>query len=255
MNKTNATQHLSVLAVVISALSGCGGGGGGDSPASPVAATTAEGLYTGTTTTGRTVTGLVLDDGTYYVLYTQVGNSTVIAGVVQGTGTSNAGTFSSTNARDFNLEGLGVLSATVSANYVAKQSLSGAVSYSAGGTTTFSSTYDPSYEAVPSLAALAGSFSGQVASSAGTENATVEVSTAGAISGSGASGCAVSGSVSPRARGNAFNVSLTFGGAPCLFANQTLSGIAYFNSAAKRLYAAAPNASRSDGVLFVGVKP
>ena len=120
-------------------------------------------------------------------------------------GASNAGTFSSGNARDFNLEGLGVLAATVSASYVAKQSLNGTVSYSAGGTTSFSSTYDTNYEAVPSLAALAGTFAGQVASSAGNENATVTISSAGAISGSGASGCAVSGSASPRTRGNAFN--------------------------------------------------
>ena len=217
------------LAAATVFVAGCGGGGGGggDSDSS------AEGLYSGTTTTGRAVTGLVLDDGTYYVLYSPVGSSNVIAGVIQGTGTSNAGTFSSGNARDFNLEGLGVLAATVSASYVAKQSLNGTVSYSAGGTTSFSSTYDANYEAAPSLAALAGTFAGQVASSAGNDNATVTISSAGAISGSGASGCALSGTVSPRARGNAFNASLTFGGAPCLFANQTLTGIAYFNATAK----------------------
>lgn len=250
--KKNSTLVLGAIPLVIAALSGCGGGGGSDSSA---ASSPAQGLYTGTTTTGRTVTGLVLDDGTYYVLYSQIGNSIVIAGVVQGTGTSNAGTFSSSNARDFNLEGLGVLSASVSANYVERQSLNGTVAYSAGGTTAFTTNYDASYESAPSLAALSGSFTGQVASSAGTENATVAVSSAGAVSGSGVSGCGVSGSVSPRAHGNAFNVSLTFGGAPCLFANQTLSGVAYFNAATNRLYAAAPNASRSDGVLFVGVKP
>ena len=126
---------------------------------------------------------------------------------------------------------------------------------SAGGTTSFSSIYDANYEAVPSLAALAGTFAGQVRSSVGNEDATVTISSAGAISGAGASGCALSGTVSPRARGNAFNTSLTFGGAPCLFANQTLTGIAYFNATAKLLYAAAPNAGRTDGVLFVGVKP
>ena len=197
----------------------------------------------------------MLDDGTYYVLYSPVGSPTAIAGVVQGTGTSNVGLFSSSNARDFNLEGLGVLSASVSASYVAKQSLNGTVSYSPSGTTSFSSTYNANYESVPSLATLAGTFAGQVASSAGAENATVTISSAGAISGSGASGCGVSGSASPRARGNVFNISLTFGGAPCLFANQTLAGIAYFDSAAKRLYAAAPNAGRTDGVLFLGVKP
>jgi hypothetical protein len=61
--------------------------------------------------------------------------------------------------------------------------------------------------------------------------------------------------VAPRARGNAFNVSLTFGGAPCLFANQTLTGIAYFDATTRVVYAAAPNANRTDGVLFVGTKP
>ena len=247
-------KKLLALAAASLLIAGCGGGGG-DSDQQQPAATSAEGLYTGLTSTGRNITGLVLDDGTYYVLYSPVGNSTAIAGVVQGTGTSSAGTFSSSNARDFNLEGLGVLAATVSASYVAKQSFNGTVAYGAAGNTSFSSTYDVGYEAAPSLAALAGTFTGQVASSAGNENAAVTISVGGAISGSGASGCSLSGSVAPRARGNAFNVSLTFGGAPCLFANQTLIGIAYFNATTKVLYSALPNANRTDGVLFVGVKP
>jgi hypothetical protein len=212
-------------------------------------------LYSGTTGNGRAVTGLVLDDGTYYFLYSLVGNSNVIAGVVQGSGTSTATAFTSSNTRDFNLEGLGVLPATLSATYTAKQSISGSVSYSQGSPVTFSGTYDSAYEATPSLAALAGTFTGQVASSAGAENATVTVSANGTLSGAGASGCATSGTVAPRSQGNVFNVSLSFGGAPCLFANQTLTGIAYFNATTKALYAATPNAARNDGVLFVGVKP
>jgi hypothetical protein len=197
----------------------------------------------------------VLDDGNYYVLYSAIGNTNAIAGVVQGTGTSTAGTFSSTDARDFNLEGAGVLPATITATYVAKQSLNGAVSYTPSGSSSFSSTYSANYDLAPSLATLAGTFTGQVASSAGAEDAVVTISSAGVISGVGASGCVVSGSALPRARGNVFNVALTFGGAPCLFANQTLAGIAYFDAAAKRLYSAAPNVARTDGVLFVGVKP
>src|SRR6185312_12270436 len=38
-------------------------------------ATSAEGLWTGSTSTGRTVGGLVLDDGSYWVFYTTIGNS------------------------------------------------------------------------------------------------------------------------------------------------------------------------------------
>jgi hypothetical protein len=248
----NVTKRV-ILATVVLALAGCGGGGG-DSPTPST--TAAEGLYTGTTGTGRALTGLVLDDGTYYILYSPVGNPSLIAGVVQGNGASSASTFTSSNTRDFNLEGFGVLSGTVSASYTVKQSISGTVAYSGGGgSTTFSGTYDSLYEATPSLAALAGTFTGQVASSAGGENATVTVLSTGTFSGLSSGGCSFTGTVAPRATGNVFNMSINFGGAPCIFANQTLSGIAFFNASAKRLYAATPNAARTDGALFVGTKP
>jgi hypothetical protein len=229
-------------------------GGGGDSP--PPAAESAQGLWIGTTNTNRAVNGLVLSDGTYYVLYSPVGagNTTAIAGVVQGNGAVRGSTFSSSNARDFNLETLAVVSCSVSAGVVTKQSLNGSISCGPAGGASFTSTYDVAYEARPSLAAVAGTFTGQVGSSAGVQNATVTVSAAGVISGT-SGGCAVSGTAAPRTDANAFNVTITYGPLPCLFANQTFTGIAFFNAPAKRLYAAAPNASRTDGVLFVGVKP
>lgn len=234
-------------------LAGCGGGGGGD--ATPVVETrSATGLWTGTTSTNRSVTGVVLADGTYYVLYSGVGAPLVIGGVVQGTGSVNGSTFSSSNGRDFNLEGAGVLPANVSATVNTKQSLNGAVGYSNGGSTSFTSTYDANFEQAPTLAAIAGTYSGNVAFSLGVDSATVTVSSAGAISG-GSNGCAITGTVAPRADGNAYNMALTFGAAPCYFAGQTFNGIAYYNAGAKRLYAAAPNGARTDGVLFVGVKP
>ena len=108
-------------------LSACGGGGS-DSSTPPPAASEAQGLWNGSTPTNRAVTALVLSDGTYYVLYSRVGNSSSIGGVVQGTSTATGGAFSSSNAVDFNLEGLGVLPGTVSGNYTTKQSLSGAIS-------------------------------------------------------------------------------------------------------------------------------
>jgi hypothetical protein len=37
--------------------------------------------------------------------------------------------------------------------------------------------------------------------------------------------------------------------------NQRVAGIAYFNAMAKKLYIAAPNAARTDGVLFLGIRP
>ena len=250
----NVTKRV-ILPLVVLTLAGCGGGGG-DSSSSPASTTTAEGLYSGTTNTGRAVTGLVLDDGTYYILYTPVGDTSLIAGLVQGNGTSTASTFTSSNTRDFNLEGFGVLSATLSATYIDNQSISGTVTYAGGGGfTTFSGTYDSLYEATPSLGALAGTFTGQVASSVGVENAAITVSSNGTFSGISSGGCGFTGTVAPRARGNVFDISIVSGGAPCIFANETLSGIAFFNASAKRLYVATPTAARTDGALFVGTKP
>jgi hypothetical protein len=132
--------------------------------------------------------------------------------------------------------------------------LNGTLACGAGGTASFTSTYNAAFEQAPSLAALAGTFTGQVASSAGIQNATLTVSSTGAVSGN-AQGCIVSGSVSPRTDGNAFNGTISFGLTPCLLAGQTFTGIAFFDAPAKRLLAAAPNAARSTGMLFVGVKP
>ncbi len=234
----------------------CGGGGGGDEPPPATAAKSATGLWTGTTNTNRAVTGLVLGDGTYYVLYSVAGSPSVIGGVVQGTGSVSGSTFASTNGRDFNLEGAGVMPVNVTATVDTKQSFSGAVAY-ANGPTTFSSTYDRDFEGTPSLAAIAGTYTGNVALSVGVQNASVTVSSTGAISGGSTSsgGCSITGAATPRSDANAYNVSLTFGAAPCYFAGQTFNGVAYYNAAAKRLYAAAPNGARTDGVLFVGVKP
>ena len=248
--KKFATLSASLAAALF--VSGCGGGGSDSAPAA--SSPGAQGLWIGTTATNRTITGLVFGDGSYYVLYSPVGNAAAIAGVVQGTGSSSAGTFTSANAKDFNLEGLGVQSGAVSAAYVSKQSFNGSVTNSAGGNTPFTSSYDANFETAPSLASLAGTFTGQVALSAGIQAATVTVSSSGTISGVNG-GCALSGTASPRSDGNAYNLSITFAAAPCFFANQTFTGIGYFNSVTKRLYAAAPNAARTDGVLFVGTKP
>lgn len=243
------------LAASLVSLAACGGGGGGgddDKPAAP-AAEPAQGLWQGSTDTGRTVTGIVLADGTYYFLYSPPNDPSRVAGVVQGQGRSSGSTFSSGDARDFNLEGGGVASGTVSASFAARQRFDGKVTGQAGSV-RFDTTYDRAYETVPTLAAIAGTYAGEVALSPGLEGASVTIAASGAISGSGGSGCAFSGQVTPRSDGNVYTLQLRFGAAPCQFAGQTLQGVAYLDAPRQRLYAAAPNASRSDGVLFLGTR-
>ncbi|MBS0151029.1 MAG: hypothetical protein JSR31_08815 [Nitrospira sp.] len=114
-------------------------------------APSAEGLWTGITPTGRTVGGLVLDDASYWVFYTARDNPSVLAGLVQGTGTSHSGSFGSSNTRDFNLEGTGILAATMSGGYVPNKSFHGTIAYFNGDTENFTSTYDAKSESTPNL--------------------------------------------------------------------------------------------------------
>jgi len=221
---------------------------------SPAPPPIAAGLWQGTTNTNRSIVGLVFTTGDYYVMYSPIGNPASIAGVVQGRGTLNGASFAATDARDFNLEGAGVLSATVSASVRTKSSFNGAISYTSNGTTTFTSTYNASFEAVPTLSSVAGVYSGQAGSSSGVQATTVTISTNGAVS-SSSNGCAITGTATPRSDANAFNISLTFGAAPCVLAGQTVTGVAYYDAPTRRIYAAAPNSGRTNGVLFVGTKP
>lgn len=245
---------LSSLLSTIFFLAGCGGGDSTTPSQAQASTSAAEGLYSGTTNTNRTVRGIIMDDGTYYVIYSAINDPNLIAGVVQGSSTASGGVFLSNNAKDFNIEGLGVHSATISGTYSTKQSVSGTFLYDDASTVAFTGIYDNDYEITPSVATIEGTYSGTVAFSLGIENATVSVSTSGAISGVGTSGCTMSGSIKPSTSGNVFNVSVIFGDAPCYFANQTMKGIGYYDAETKQLLTAAPNHNRTEGIMFVGVK-
>ena len=240
------------LAVSISACSSGDSGSSNSSPPPP--ATSAEGLWTGNVGNGRSMAGLVLNDGTYWFLYF-VGNPAVIAGVVQGNGTSNAGAFTSSNGKDFNLEGLGILDMTVAGSYVQKQSLSGTVTYLLGGQTTFTSTYDTAYDLTPNVSLLLGTYTGSTAISGGVEAVTVTLSAPNTLTGLSASGCSFTGGISPRTQGNAYDVTVTFAGGVCSNGTSTVTGVAFFNATTKTLYSAALNPARTNGFLYVGTKP
>jgi hypothetical protein len=224
------------------------------SPPTPTPDPSAVGLWEGTTSTNRTLTGLVLPDGTYYVFYSKVATPSVIGGVTQGAGSTLGSSFSSSNAMDFNGEGLGTTAGTVSASIVTRQSLNGSIGYASGQPVVFTAAYRVQFEATPTLAAVAGIYVGQALLATGPQNTTISVSSTGAIS-SNSNGCSMTGSAVPRSDANAYNVTLTFGPSPCLFATQTTSGLAYFDATTKRLIAATPNSTRSAALVFFGTKP
>ena len=217
-------------------------------------APTAEGLWVGQTNNNQAVTALVLSDGSYYTLYSAEGNPSIIAGVLIGNSSMTGPNFISSNAKDFNLEGAGILSATVSAVVATKQSFDATITYQNGFTSTLSARYNIDYEREPSLASITGTFFGAVAFSQGAESAEITFSQDGKFSGAGESGCSVTGFAEPRTDGNVFNISIDFGGYPCFFSNQRFTGIAYFDSYNQQLYVVAPNANRTDGMIFLGSK-
>jgi hypothetical protein len=203
--------------------------------------------------------GIVLDDGSYWLLYSAPNVTGLTAGFVQGTGTSLNGSFSSSDAIDFNFSGHGVNSATVSASYTVKQSFNGTVSYAnLSAPLVFTSSYNPDYDQTPNLTTVAGDYLLGIASVANSnELVTFIISAQGVVAGTGTtSGCQYGGLVKPRTQGNVYDVSLLISGVACATGSNTVvTGIGYFDASSKRLYLAALNKSRTLGMSFTGIKP
>jgi len=215
--------------LVTGLLAGCGGGGGGSTPVAVTTTGTAEGVYSGTSTGGTSpaFTMLVLENGDYWTLYgTRSGSNLSVAGIIQGTGTSNNGSFTSSNAKDFG--SVPAISATASATYNATaQTITGTFT---APTATISFSGGPvagslfNYATPATLSSLSGVWT---TTSTSGETITVTVASVGTFTALGTSGCRFTGTATPRASGkNVFNTSMTFGPAPCGLPNQTASGIA-----------------------------
>lgn len=256
-------------------VSACGGGGGGSSGSetaqdlssglmpdttpdttpsvTPAKPTYATGQWEGSMSNGRKMEGFVLEDGSYYIFYSLTNRNSVLGGFIQGKGSSSFGNFTSSDARDFNVETRTVLSGSGSGTYVEGNTLSGSFTYDAGDSFSFTTTYDKNFTKIPTLTAFAGYYPGSLVSTLGVEDVTIRAQDTGEISATTSSGCTLSGTGTPRAEGYVFDVSIKFGGAPCLFGEKTLQGIAYLHPT-KRLYLALSDAEKSSGLLFATQK-
>lgn len=221
----------------------------------------AEGLWRGSSDTNRTVTTLILDNGFYWMLYSSAGNSTTIAGVVVGNTLSSNGNITSSNGKDFNFETGALFPLTWAGSYTAQTRLQGTLTYTdiPGGIVTLNATHDNTYNATPNLAAISGTYTGASRSLAnGSQNTTFIIYATGQVSGSRVDGCTFTGNVTPRPRGNAYTVSLTYGN-NCDERNRGRSasstGSAYFNPANRQLSSVTLNSSIADVLLFMGTKP
>lgn len=195
------------------------------------------GFWDGTTSSGLDAAVAVFPDGTAWAAYVGTATLGFVVGNINGAGT------------DFNLTSRTITKGTISTTATTKAQLSTRIS-AGNQAVTFSGSYDASFEQTPSLTALAGTFKGAGPSS-GT---TVTVAANGAVTGNDA-GCIFTGTATPRTDGNAFNLSITFGPAPCALPGLSGSGIAIYNSAERSLLSAVVNASHTAGAIFVATKP
>lgn len=257
------------LSIFTVALASCGGGSDGagkcysPDPAVcytlgvgrsfPKAIVSPEGLYKGITSDRRAITALVLDDDSVYAIYSEVNNPLVAAGGIRGIVRADTQTatkddkvhFLVNYAVDINLEGLGTQIYALSGSYVEKQFIEGP---------TFLANYSSDYELRPNLADIAGKYVGKSATVTGSETVMFDINGSGDITGSGSSGCTFSGSIKPRTRGNAFNVTVTFGASPCQFPGATVTGASYFDRSSNIAYAMASVPTGSANFITIATK-
>ncbi|MGC4096833.1 MAG: hypothetical protein QM706_06925 [Nitrospira sp.] len=241
-----------VFSVLLLGLSACSGGSDTETPPpATLPASPAEGLWTEPTNNDRTVTGVVLNDGVYWFLYSVANNPSIIAGVVVGDSSTQNGVLLPSNATDFSVERIpSILNPTVEGTYTAKQILRGTITYPASPQIGFSTEYKSIYESAADINDVVGNYIGPVALN---ETASVNVSQTGSITGNSATGCTFSGFFKPRKHGNVFDVTITFDGQnTCSNGSGTVKGVGFLYN--NKLYSAALNDDKSNGVVFIGTK-
>lgn len=238
-------------------LTACGGGGGDDSTGAATPGE-AQGAYAGTLTgsTSSIFRMLVLEDDQVWAIYgNQAGNTFQIRGFMQGQGASSNGTFTAANVIDYG--DVPPAAGAVNATYTASN-VNGTVA-GAAGSISFAGTKLPAnefaYDTPASLAGVAGAWTLGVLDGS---VAAVTIAANGSLTGN-AGGCNFTGSLTPRASGkNVFDVTVTFGGAPCAMPGVTGTGIGLHypttGGAQHQLLIAGVIGDRSSGTVMAGVR-
>jgi hypothetical protein len=218
-------RYVSIVLGAAILLTGCGGGGSSSaaSSASQSTAGQAQGVYSGTSSTGYYFESIVLPTDVFYALYGNIsGNVFFVSGMMTGQGASKNGTYTA-SVKDFYLTSP-MLTGSVTASYVVGTSLNGTVvengtTISFTGAPFSSSNYN--YNTAAVVSTITGTWSGHLLD--GT-SATVTINSNGTFTGSNL-GCLFTGTVVPDPSGkNFFDVTIQFGASPCVLANQTSAG-------------------------------
>lgn len=258
-------QRFNLLAPVLCSLLAFAGCGGDDddtsaaAPGRPVRAT-AEGLYAGTLTgsTSNAFNLLVLETGEFWVMFgTQTSSGLLVRGLGQGVGTSDNGLFTSSDFRDFSE--VPAAAATVSATFKATTPTIAGTVTGAGGSVSFVGQDVTGgqfyyYGSPAEIATIAGIWS---LTDLRGETVSLSIGADGAFTAT-SGGCTFSGSATPRPSGkDVFNVSMTFGPAPCDLPGQSATGIAIAYPTASggtQLVVSAIDGTRTYGAAAFGTR-
>jgi len=254
--KPAAVVALVGAAIFTMLLAGCGGGDDYDDGYPPGnALDRAAGFYEGVTPSNRHVSVIVIETGRYYVLYgpTAIPGSSQIEGVLIGDGTAAGSTFSASTLQNLNFTNQTNVAGAMTATFVLRSYFDANLAYVGGATDSFNADYSFRYEDPPSLSLVAGNYSGQLASIAGVPNATMTISTSGAVSIAATGGCSAGGTVLLHPFGNVYDINLTFGSG-CPAAGLTLTGHAKYDATTNSLTAVTTTPGITNTVLVVGTK-
>jgi hypothetical protein len=249
MSKFGKTK-IFITAMAAALLAACGGGGGGGTVTNAVA----EGVWSGTTSTNYALQAVVLENGDFYAIFGTSSNGVFsVYGFDQGAAAISGSTLSGA-LKEYYYNG-NTYSSALSATVVNGTSMTGTNTWSDNSKTTWavtpiaSSTYV--YNRAANLSEVSGSWTGTLLNGSST---TITIGSTGVVAGTNGS-CTFTGSAAPRNSGkNIFNVSLTFGGAPCALPNQTVSGIGldYLATNGKtQLIVALQDSSKVNGSMFL----
>lgn len=207
----------------------CGGDGGGDEQRPPQQGDSAEGLWVGETSMGDQMAIFVLEDGATWGVVTQTdGAADVLVSTLHGQTSWSNGTLQGSGT-EFDVR-FGPISANYTGTYEPGNWLEGQVNTEADAEPIeFSGHYAPQYDQPASLAALAGTYEGQVATTASPdEDIRFTIAESGAISAADSEFCTGTGHATPHNDKNIFDLWISFVGVGCALENEArVEGVAY----------------------------
>lgn len=262
------TKSLTMSLVSATFLASCGGGGSSDTTAAvsqpesgavALPTTSIQGVFDGSIDASRPLTSLLLDDGSYYIVYSDATTPSQILGVVVGTGTANNGSFTSDNALNLSLQGTGSQSpaaATLTSSLTPKQSWNGFLTdKNSGQTNAFASGYNAAYESMPALAEIAGTYSGTMATKDARESGIeLSITADGKLTGKLRCGCTVNATLVRQDGKLGYDATISFEGGTHPLAGKSMSGNVYVDLVTKRLYIVGKLQGSNGQVVFAGNK-